>query len=325
MADIHDSGLMLSETRICRQRSVRPLWIERGRIPPSSGPYTVAIGGRRSDTWRRKSVTNAPAIQQTPILLKSDSEGGEYVIQCNFYRSRATFVSRFCFVTVVAMLLVIGLTADNHATAKNSMPGRSANPAKIVIIGASYAKDWNPTRLAGLTVINRGVGGEQTHEMLARFDRDVLAAAPKAVLIWGFINDIFRSSPDQIEPKLVATRKNLAAMAERARARGVVPVLATEVTLPVRDGWKERIAGWVGSLRGKQGQQEYVNGHVMEVNRWIRQYATDRKITVLDFEKVLANEQGQRRSEYASEDSTHLSARGYEALTDYVGRTNLGI
>ncbi len=189
----------------------------------------------------------------------------------------------------------------------------TARPKTIVLIGASYAKSWPVTTLDGLTVSNKGAGGEQTHEMLARFDRDVIAAKPRAVLIWGFINDIFRSEPEELKEKLVRSRENLRSMVDKARSKGIVAILATEVTLPASTGW----AAWLGELRGKQGYREYINGHVIEMNQWIRALAAEKKLVVLDFEKVLADQDGSRKREFTTEDGTHLSVKAYEALTRY--------
>ena len=237
-------------------------------------------------------------------------------------RQRHAFLAGL--LVLAALVLVFPLSAISvegrqvHAKAK-TMPAKST---ALVIIGASYAKGWNPTELAGLKVINRGVGGEQTHEILARFDQDVLMQAPRAVIIWGFINDIFRSTPEEVEKKLVRSRENLSSMIDKARSKGIVPILATEVTLPVSDSWKAQLAGWIGTLRGKKSYQDYINGHVMEMNHWVRRIAEEKKLTVLDFEKVLADEKGRRRVEYTTEDGTHLSPKAYAALTDSVKHLN---
>src|SRR5262245_59940391 len=66
-------------------------------------------------------------------------------------------------------------------------------PVSLVIVGASYAADWKQPHLPGYLVTNRGVGGEETQQVLARFDRDVLALRPGAVIIWGSINNIHRA------------------------------------------------------------------------------------------------------------------------------------
>jgi lysophospholipase L1-like esterase len=230
-----------------------------------------------------------------------------------------------CIVVALAALFPLSAVSADTRQSMKGKAGVTTKSAHVVIVGASYAKNWNPPELGGLKVVNRGVGGEQTHEVLARFDKDVVANAPRAVIIWGFINDVFRSTPEEIESKLVRSRENLNAMIEKARGKGIIPIIATEVTLPVGDTWSDRIAGWVGALRGKKGYQDYINGHVVEMNHWVRRIAAEKKLTVLDFEKVLADNKGRRKPEYATQDGTHLSPQAYEALTDYTKRMNLGI
>lgn len=237
-------------------------------------------------------------------------------------RQRCVFLGAlFSMVTLVFMAPLTAIAADGRsdAPAKNKS---SAKSTSVVIIGASYAKGWNPSELGGLNVINRGAGGEQTHEILARFDKDVLAPAPRAVIIWGFINDIFRSTPEELDKKLIRSRENLIAMIDKAHGKGIIPILATEVTLPASDNWLDQIAAWVGTLRGKKSYQDYINGHVIEMNQWLRRVATERKLTLLDFEKTLADENGRRRIEYTTQDGTHLSPKAYAALTDSVKNLN---
>jgi len=184
----------------------------------------------------------------------------------------------------------------------------------IVVFGASYAGSWPIKNLDGMAVVNKGVGGDETHVMLARFDRDVLSVKPRAVLIWGFINDIHRSKPEELKDKLVRTRENIRSMIDKAQSKKIIPVLATEVTLPASQG----IGAWLGKLRGKQSYQEYINAHVADTNQWIRSLAAEKKVALLDFEKALSGPDGARKQEYTTEDGTHLSPKAYEALTQYV-------
>lgn len=207
------------------------------------------------------------------------------------------------------MLIAIGPIASAMGSKANTIQNKT-----IVVIGASYAKSWPVTTIDGLAVSNKGAGGEQTHEMLARFDRDVIAARPRAVLIWGHINDIFRSEPEALKAKLVRSRENIRSMVEMARSKGIAVVVATEVTLPASTGWTV----WLGKLRGKQNYREFINGHVIEMNQWIRALAAEKKLVLLDFEKVLADQDGTRKREFTTEDGTHLSSKAYDALTRYV-------
>ena len=211
--------------------------------------------------------------------------------------------------TAGGMLIV---TVPNVSAADNKT--KAIQNKTIVVIGASYAKSWPVTTLDGLTVSNKGAGGEQTHEILARFDRDVISAKPRAVLIWGHINDIFRSEPEALKAKLVRSRENIRSMVDMARSKDIAVILATEVTLPASTGW----TAWLGKLRGKQNYREYINGHVIEMNQWIRTLAAEKNLVILDFEKALADQDGSRKREFTTEDGTHLSSKAYDALTRYV-------
>jgi lysophospholipase L1-like esterase len=188
----------------------------------------------------------------------------------------------------------------------------------IVVIGASYAGGWNPERpLAGHQIITKGVSGEESSQVRDRFAGDVIALKPHGVIIWGFINDIFRSDRARLTERLQRTRNDLVFMVESARKAGIVPILATEVTIRNKDGWAEATASVVGRILGKESYQEYINRHVSAINEWIRETAAREKILLLDFERALSDERGVRRKEFAKPDGSHISSQGYEALTRY--------
>ncbi|MDO8355979.1 MAG: GDSL-type esterase/lipase family protein [Nitrospirota bacterium] len=188
----------------------------------------------------------------------------------------------------------------------------------LVVFGASYAGGWDPKRpVAGYSMVNKGVSGQQSFEMLARFEGDLSGLKPDAVIIWGFINDVFRSDRAQIDQTLRRTRESMLAMVELAKKSGISPILATEVTIRTKDGWLEALESMIGRILGKSSYQDYINGHVIETNRWIKETATRQGILLLDLEAVLADSQGTRRKEFAQSDGSHISERGYEAVTLY--------
>lgn len=221
-------------------------------------------------------------------------------------------------VQIISLLLFFSAASIGANNANNSgAPRMSAQSTDIIIIGASYAKGWQTTSLAGRSVTNYGVGGEETTAVLARFEKDVVANHPSAVIIWGFINDIFRASPAELPTKIETIKSNLRRMVEIARSSEITPILATEVTIRGKNTVKDTVAGWIGALTGKRGYPEYINGHVQHVNEWLRQYASENKILLLDLQSVLAEAGGLRRKEYATDDGSHLPAAAYEALTRY--------
>jgi lysophospholipase L1-like esterase len=196
-------------------------------------------------------------------------------------------------------------------------PGSTARMDTVVIIGASYARAWSVPELGGMRAINKGINGEQSFEMLQRFAADVIAAKPKAVIIWGFINDIHRTKREEIAAAMARARESTEEMVRLARVNGIQPILATEVTIRGKDDLRSTLAGWVGVILNKTSYQDYVNGHVLETNHWIREFARENRIPLLDFQPLIADEKGFRKKEFATEDGTHISEAAYEKLTHH--------
>lgn len=227
-------------------------------------------------------------------------------------------IVRVFLLTSVLVPIVTGGIEVRGAESNLGMNQTEKNAKTLVVLGASYAGGWPSDRqIAGYQIINKGVSGQQSFEMLARFEGDVLALKPNAVIIWGFINDIFRSERTQIDQTIRRTHDSILAMVQLARKAGVVPILATEVTIRGKDGWSEAFESLIGRMLGKSSYQDYVNGYVIETNRWIRDLAVREGILLLDLETVLADRRSVRRKEYSLPDGSHISPQGYEALMRY--------
>ena len=185
----------------------------------------------------------------------------------------------------------------------------------LVILGASYAAGWKLAELDGVPIVNAGVAGQQSFEMQARFDSDVTASRPRAVVLWGFINDIFRN--DDAAVALMRMRESYTEMVKRARAQGIEPIIATEVTIRPPKAFIETVTSMVAWALGKQSYQDRVNGRVIEGNRWLTEFARREGLLVLDLQNALADTDGRRRRAFAADDGSHISPEGYEALTNY--------
>ena len=186
----------------------------------------------------------------------------------------------------------------------------------LVILGASYASGWETPDLAGKQVVNKGIDGQQSFEMLERFDRDVIALSPSAVILWGFINDIHRSQ-GSMDETLRRARESYVRMIDLAKAQGIEPIVATEVSIRPVAGLKETLMDWVGSMLGKTSYQDQINKHVAATNAWLVDYARQQNLLVLDFNATLRDDSGRRRPEFAKPDGSHIPAAGYAALTAY--------
>jgi lysophospholipase L1-like esterase len=187
----------------------------------------------------------------------------------------------------------------------------------LVILGASYAQGWNPGEIAGAPVVNIAVTGQQSFEMLERFERDVVPLRPRIVILWGFINDIFRAPPGQLEASLERVLASYRGMFELARRHGIEPILATEITVRPPDSLREWLASWVNWLRGKESYQDGVNRAVLATNRSLSELARQEGVLVLDFQSALGEPNGWRAARFVQPDGSHVTDAGYTVLTDY--------
>src|SRR5262249_25575928 len=99
-------------------------------------------------------------------------------------------------------------------------------------------------------VLNRGVNGERTDEIRARFDRDVVQAAPSVVVIVAGVNDVYQGRPADVG------QRELEAMYDAARGAGIVAVAGT--ILPYNTASSD------------------ANARMRAVNDWIRRSAAGR-------------------------------------------------
>jgi lysophospholipase L1-like esterase len=118
--------------------------------------------------------------------------------------------------------------------------------------GASSRAASYPSRLAAelkqrfpghdITVLNRGVNGEQTQQMLARFETDVIAAHPDLVLWQVGTNSVLRDNP--LKPHAVLLHEGI----ERLKEIGADVVLMDMqyapkvITKPETEGMEDQIA-----------------------------------------------------------------------------------
>jgi len=137
-------------------------------------------------------------------------------------------------------------------------------------------------------VLNRGVNGERTDEIAARFDRDVLGAHPRVVIILGGVNDVYQGLPAE------RVTRQLRAMYDRARAAGIAVIAAS-------------IIPYNSATRGQ-------NVEMHEINAWIAaQAAKDPRITFVDTRAAVAAPGNPDRLS-GSPDGLHPDVNGYRAM-----------
>lgn len=142
-------------------------------------------------------------------------------------------------------------------------------------------RDWR--------VLNRGVNGERTDQIRARFARDVVAARPEVVVIIAGVNDVYQGVPAD------AVERELAAMYAAARAEAI-PVVA-------------------GSIIPYNTATPAQNAAMHAINRWIRDYAAagDGRMVFCDTRAAVAAPGAPNRL-VSSPDDLHPSPEGYRLM-----------
>jgi acyl-CoA thioesterase-1 len=175
--------------------------------------------------------------------------------------------------------------------------------ALIVLLGAmGLFAETNTNMASGLTVYNKGIGGQNSKQGKARFSKDVLALKPDYVFIYFGLNDTLNEPAFLTETEYVT---NLVWMVDQARAANIRPVLCT--IHPV--GEEALMKRHKKESYGNEGP----NGKVDRYNKALRALADEKKVPVADFAGVVAASD-QKAEKLVCADGVHLTPAGYDAL-----------
>ena len=169
-----------------------------------------------------------------------------------------------------------------------------------VLFGDSITRVWakqDPEWLNSHDFLGRGISGQTTQHMLARFRPDVLELSPDYVVILAGINDIGRNNGFIKTENIFG---NLVSMVELARHNGISPILCTLV--PAHEiGWRKSI----GDPRP----------FIDSLNAMITGYAAQHGIPVADYFSAMKTPDGAMRPELRN-DAVHPNIEGYKVMEE---------
>lgn len=166
---------------------------------------------------------------------------------------------------------------------------------RVVMMGNSITEFWQELHPAFFTdngLVCRGIGGQVSSQMLARFRQDVINLHPLTVVINCGTNDIAENNGPYDED---ITMDNIKSMAELARAHGIQVVLSS--VLPC-----DNIL-WNPGLKD-------VSGKVQRLNRRISDYCSQEHIPYLDYYPSMTVDGAALAPGY-TDDGVHPNAAGY--------------
>ncbi len=221
-----------------------------------------------------------------------------------------TLIAAAAVVVVAAMVIVVAIYR-----ASRSETSRTPRHIHVVLVGASIGQEW---KLAGWP--DRTLMPDVTAESIAawQFDKTeainelLMRPARKFRITRTYITSLFQPRPPKANivilkecssyfpGDLPAYRESLRRWVKQIQAAGARVVLATVV--PVT---RTRAARDVGKQES-----------LVEYNRWIRDFARQEGIALLDLESALRAGDGDfyLRDDFTSGDGSHLNAAAYAVL-----------
>lgn len=167
---------------------------------------------------------------------------------------------------------------------------------RLVLMGDSITENWalaDPT-LFDDAIVNRGISGQTTSQMLVRFRSDVVALRPKVVHLLAGTNDIAgNTGPTSAQDY----RHRIMSMVEIARANGIGVILGS-VPPAASFPWRPQIAP---------------TPIITALNAWLRSYAERENIQYIDYYTSLVDSSGALRGDLGN-DGVHPNRKGYAVM-----------
>jgi lysophospholipase L1-like esterase len=171
-----------------------------------------------------------------------------------------------------------------------------ATPHRVVFLGDSITEGWasaEPDFFAD-DILDRGIGGQTTAQMLVRLRADVLELHPAVLHLMAGTNDVAGNTGPVA---LADIQGNIASMVEQARAHGARVILASippAAAIP-----------WQSQVRPAMP--------IAAMNEWLRRYAAREHLVYVDYYSVLSDGRGGFKPEL-SPDGVHPNAAGYAVM-----------
>ena len=215
---------------------------------------------------------------------------------------------KFIVICATAMLFACSLSAQNfvhyhwfdgeNATVPVGTRGR------VVFMGDSITEGWGYLGTPGFfdndKMIERGISGEVTAQMVLRFRRDVIDLKPKTVVILCGCNDIALNQGEYNEDY---TFGNIVTMIELAKANKIRPILCS--ILPAAAfPWRQDVTD--------------APEKVASLNARLEAYAKKNHIKWVDYFSAMLAPDGRSLNPSYTNDGIHPTLPGYQVMESII-------
>jgi lysophospholipase L1-like esterase len=171
---------------------------------------------------------------------------------------------------------------------------------KILFLGNSITEGGNWRRLLkDSTVINRGIGGDNTFGVLRRLD-EVIKHKPSKIFLLIGVNDLSKNVPNEV------IIENIFSIVGKIRTASPRTTIYVQSLLPLNPVVKNFPVNY-------GGKQE----HVLEINKQLLKYGEALKYTFVDLHAAFLDKNNLLDARYTY-DGLHLNASGYVHWVEYL-------
>ena len=186
---------------------------------------------------------------------------------------------------------------QRYHTENTATPAPAPGEPRTVFLGASIVEFWkrdDPAFFTAHAIVDRGIAGQTTDQILLRLRQDVIALKPQVLVILAGTNDVAGNNGPMTPEQ---TRDNIASMAELARAHGIKVVICAITP--------SGLIPWAPTVNAPAG--------IAAANALTKAYAAREGFTWLDFSPAVGTPQG-AMGPGLSRDGVHPTPQGYALM-----------
>lgn len=249
--------------------------------PPPPVPLIPAVPAAVKAAAAKSAAAAAAPVSKAAVKSATPSSGPVSAGQIAFMQAR----------------LADWPQLNQYRAANEALGPPAEGEERVVFFGASMTEFWGKygsTFFPGKPYVNRGISGQTTAQMVARFRQDVINLHPRAVVILGGTNDI-AGNTGEMTPEM--TEANWQTMADMAKENGIRVIFAS-LTPATELNWHKGV---------KPAEK------IKALNVWLQGYCVRHSLTYLDYYSVLTNADGGMKTELSA-DGVHANPKGYTLM-----------
>ena len=155
-------------------------------------------------------------------------------------------------------------------------------------------------------LLGAGIGGNKIYDLYLRLEKDVLNKNPDVVVVWVGVNDVWHKSMMGTGTDYDKFGLFYDAMVQKIQAKGAKVILVTPAVIGERND-----------------QSNPQDGELNLYSNWIRKYASQKNIALVDFRKLfleysVKNNPKQLDKGFLTYDRVHLNDAGNQLVADAI-------